>query len=101
MLRICNLSYAEAALFVNRAMLVLTFPVPWQPASHEPDQTSAMTSRVSSWEANILTSQGPDMGHILLPLHCIQILRSSQQVWKVLRVWLEKKAALEGLENHL
>jgi len=105
LVRICNLPYAEMALFVNRAMAVLTFPVPRQPASHEPDQTSATTSRVSSWEAKILTSQSPDMkrpaGRILLSLHCIQILTSSQQVGKVLRVLRGKEAALEGLENHL
>jgi len=105
LVRIFNLPYPEAALFVNGAMVVLTFPVPLQPASHEPDQTSAMTSRVSSWEVNILTSQGPDMerpaGCILLPLHSIQILTSSQQVGKVLRVWRGKGATLEGLENHL
>jgi len=90
LVQIYNLPYAEAALFVNRAMAVLTFLVPRQLAIHEPDRTSATTSRVSSWGVNIQTFQGPDMerpaGRILLPLHCIQILTSSQQVGKVLRV---------------
>jgi len=105
LVRICNLPYAGAALFVNGAMAVLTFPVTRQLASYEPDQPSAMKPRMGSWEANILTSQGPDMegpaGRILLPPHCFQILTSSKQVDKVLRVWRGKEATLEGLENHL
>jgi len=48
---------------------------------------------------------GPDIespaGRILLPPHCFQILTSSKQVAKALRVWRGKEAALVGLENRL
>jgi len=100
-------AYAEAALFANGAMAILTLPMPRQPVSHELGRTSATTPRatVSGWEANTMASQGSDKerstGRILLPLHCFPILSSSQRVGKVLNVWREKEAALEGPEKHL
>ena len=90
LVRICNLSYAEAALFVNGAMAVLALLMPRRPLWHEPAQASAMEPCGSSWKANILTFYGPDMerpaGRILLPPHCFQILTSSKQVAKTLRL---------------
>jgi len=105
LVRICNLPNAEAALFVHGAMVVLALPMPRRPLCHESAQASAMGARGSSWEANIWTFYGPDMerpaGRILFPPHCFQILTSSKQVAKTLRLWRGKEAALVGLENHL
>jgi len=105
LVRICNLSYAEAALFVTGAVAVLTHPTPWRPLCHEPAQASAMEPSGSSWEANVLTFYGPDMyrpaGRILLSPHCFQILTSSHKVAKTLREYHEREVALWGLENHL
>jgi hypothetical protein len=85
-------------------MAILNFPLPPKPAGHELGRTSAAISRVSGWEANILTSQNlgkeRPTGRILLPLNCVQIL-SSKRVGKALTVWREKEAALEGLDKHL
>ena len=38
LVRICNLPYAEAALFVNGPVAVLTHPTPRRPLCHEPAQ---------------------------------------------------------------
>jgi len=106
LVRICNLPYAEAALFVTRAVAVLTHPTLRRPLScHEPAQASAMEPSGSSWEANELTFYGPDMytpaGRILLSPHCFQIFTSSHKDAKTLREYSEREVALWGLENHL
>jgi len=105
LVRICNLPYAEAALFVTGAVAVLTHPTPRRPLCHEPAQASAMEPSGSRWEANVLTFYGPDMyrpaGRILLSPHCFQILPSSHKVAKTLREYREREVALWGLVNHL
>jgi len=64
-----------------------------------------MEPRGSSWEANLLAFDSPDMdrpaGRILLSPHCFRILSSSQQVAKTLRGYRGREAALVGLENHV
>ena len=58
-------------------------------------------------ERKMITMEGlttyldPGRGWTITSGHCFQILTSSKQVAKTLRLWRGKDAALVGLENHL